>query len=135
MARVLRWALAFSVLTAVGCGKDQYAVTGRVKYKDGRDPSALKGGMVTLESTDEAKPMSSRGTIREDGSFTIGTATEDDGAAPGKYVVMVSPPALPRPAQRPPGWPPLKEKYGRADQSGLTFEVEKKSNVLEIIVD
>ena len=58
-----------------------------------------------------------------------------DGVPPGKYIVLVSPPALPKPRQRPKGWPPLNEKYGRADRSPLKFEVEKKANVLNLSVD
>jgi hypothetical protein len=95
----------------------------------------LSGGVVALESTDEAKPMSGRGTIRDDGSFTIGSANDDDGMPTGKYVVLVTPPALPKPAQRPKGWPPLNEKYGRADRSPLKCDVEGKAVVLNLSVD
>jgi hypothetical protein len=137
MVRLSAWTFACCVL--VGCGGNtNFSVTGHVKFKDGRDIKVLERGVVILESTEEEKKtMSSRGTIRADGSFTIGTNTDTDGAPPGKYIVLVTPPALARPADRPKlkGWPPVKEKYSLADQTPFKFEVQKKDNVLELEVD
>src|SRR5204863_7316294 len=125
-------------LALAGCSnKSHYSVTGTEKYKDGCDVKHLAGGMVTLELMDDLKPSSSHGAIRDDGSFTIGTVTDDDGAPPGKYIVLVTPRALVprRPKVLPKDWPPLKEKYGRADKTPFRFEVQKKDNVLNLEVD
>jgi hypothetical protein len=135
MVRFAGSALACCLVALVGCNKSNYSVTGFVKYKDGRDVKPLAGGMVTFEKMDELKPLSSHGTIRDDGSFTIGA--DDDGVPPGMYIVLVTPRSLvPRkPKVLPKGWPPLNEKYGRADKTPFKFEVQKKDNVFNLEVD
>jgi hypothetical protein len=135
MIRFGQSAIACCLLTLVGCGNTGFPVTGRVTFKDGRDVKVLSGGTVALESADETKPVSARGTIQDDGSFTVGVASETDGVPPGKYIVLVTPQALARPNQRPKGWPPVNAKYGRRDQTTLKVQVEPKNNVLELVVD
>jgi len=66
-------------------------VSGKVTYKG----TPLTKGMITFtpidkgsETKDMAKRPASSG-IAEDGSFTLGTYAEGDGAVPGDYSVMV----------------------------------------------
>lgn len=135
MLRQTRWVLACALLAAAGCVKTHFPVTGHVKYKDGRDAKALSGSTVSLEPLEPGKALSCRGFVRDDGSFTIGTVSDDDGVPPGKYKVLVSARGLSNPERPPKGWPPLKAMYGRMDQSPFTFDVEKKDNVLNLEVD
>lgn len=71
-----------------GCGSERPAVVpvrGKVLFSDGKP---VKLGTVELYS-DEHK-LSATGTIRNNGSFLLGTFTTDDGAVPGKHRVIVT---------------------------------------------
>jgi hypothetical protein len=113
------WACALLCSLLVGCGKGNLAkVTGTVT-RDGQPVTS--GGSVMFspvgEGVDAGKPGS--GEIRPDGTYTIGTYDEGDGAVIGKHRVSVS---LDQPAQGPhiPS-PPVYE-----------FEVKPGTNVFDI---
>ncbi|MBR5627157.1 MAG: carboxypeptidase regulatory-like domain-containing protein [Thermoguttaceae bacterium] len=74
--------LAMMVFLAVGCGNAK--VTGTVKLEDG---SSVANGRVVFETEDGSS--SSVGAI-ENGQYTMGTKTEDDGVPPGKYIVYIT---------------------------------------------
>lgn len=80
--------LLFALLVcSFGCGSDQvptYPVSGRVQFADGEP---VRTGTIELESTEHG--TSATGTIKEDGSFVLGTYTPDDGAAAGNHRVIV----------------------------------------------
>lgn len=126
---------AVLLVVVVGCAKTHYPVEGRVSFKGGEDPKKLAGGMVIMEPVEGGRLSSSRGYIRDDGRYVMGTLADDDGVVPGQYKVMVLPPGIPNPERPPPDWPPLKESYGRMDQSPFTLTVEPKRNVFDMIVD
>lgn len=70
-----------------GCGSDQvrtYLVSGTVRFADGEP---VRTGTVELES--EEYGTTATGSIREDGTFVLGTYTENDGAAAGKHRAIV----------------------------------------------
>lgn len=74
-------------LVVMGCGASQiptYPVSGTVVFEDG---SSVRTGVVELESLDTK--LSAAGTIREDGSFVLGTYKSDDGACAGRHRVIV----------------------------------------------
>ncbi|MCA8998327.1 MAG: carboxypeptidase regulatory-like domain-containing protein [Planctomycetaceae bacterium] len=74
-------------LVAAGCGPARvptYPVSGRVVFSDGEP---VRTGTIELES--EEFGTTATGTIREDGSFVLGTYTPDDGAAPGRHRAIV----------------------------------------------
>src|SRR5260370_23831932 len=71
-----------------GCSSGLYPVKGKVVFKDG---TPLKGGIVVFESLDHDRVMA-RGDIGSDGTFSLSTNKPGDGALPGKYRVLVSPP-------------------------------------------
>jgi len=71
-----------------GCGASQvptYPVSGTVVSDDG---SPVRTGTVELESRDHK--LTATGTIREDGSFVLGTYTSNDGACAGEHRVIVT---------------------------------------------
>ena len=72
----------------VGCGASQiptYPVSGTVVFEDG---SPVRTGTVELESREHK--LTATGTIREDGSFVLGTYTSSDGACEGEHGAIVS---------------------------------------------
>ncbi len=71
-----------------GCGDSQvptYPVSGTVVSDDG---SPVRTGTVELESRDHK--LTATGTIREDGSFVLGTYTSNDGACAGEHRAIVT---------------------------------------------
>src|SRR5262245_38082653 len=84
-----------------GCGNGLYPVTGRVEFEDG---TSLDEGMVICEMKDGGTVVMARGTIKQGGTFQLGTRNPGDGALPGKYRVLVVPPSLPESlaSKRPP---------------------------------
>lgn len=117
----------------VGCGRRTtlVPVSGCVTL-DGRP---LEFGSVMIQPS--AGPAA-RGTIRADGSFTVGTFAPGDGAIVGPATVRVACYELQRPgAPAPPGEPSLgrsliPEKYTGFETSGITVTVAKGMAPLEI---
>ena len=71
----------------VGCNSDQlatYPVEGTIRFKDGTFP---KFGDV--EFYNAANKINARGQINRDGSFTVGTYGERDGAVEGMHRIIV----------------------------------------------
>jgi hypothetical protein len=62
-----------------------------VVYADTEEPVKELAGFEVI-FTSEKLGKSARGTIREDGTFQLGVARENDGAPPGEYVVTVTQP-------------------------------------------
>src|SRR5438132_986271 len=83
-------AFALLLLSLAGCKGDKYTVRGQLEWEDGNPLKELAGFEVYFTSH-ELKKMS-RGTIKEDGSFELGTESERDGVMPGEYVVTVTQP-------------------------------------------
>jgi hypothetical protein len=85
--------LGLAVVLLTGCQSDRtkaYPVRGTVVLENGQLAADLVGGMVTFSSA-ELKASAS-GDIRKDGTFTLSTLKEGDGAVPGTYEVLLSPP-------------------------------------------
>jgi hypothetical protein len=83
---------AAATLVVVGCSGDdsglarRYKVTGTVKYKGELVPKAT----IVFEPANPPIPQGrhANGHV-ENGSYTLSTAGQDDGALPGEYKVMV----------------------------------------------
>lgn len=111
----------------VGCGNKQ-PLSGRVTYSDG---SPLETGTVCFEQGS----FLARGDIKEDGKYTVGSETADDGIPPGTYNVYII-----RAEKFPEGrlglpTPLIDKKYNNAATSGLTFTVDGKSREFNITVE
>ena len=109
---------ALVLLPFSGCGGPEtpvYPVTGKVTYNG----KPLPTGSVTYIPI--AAGPSATGRIREDGTYTLTTFTEGDGAVPGDHQVLISamlmttPEALPAPL--------LPDKFSSGN-SGVTKKVE-----------
>jgi len=77
--------LLFAALTlcVVGCGKN-VGMTGKVSFSD--DGSPLTKGTICFQSATAL----SRGQLKEDGTFVIGSEKEADGLPKGDYSVYFS---------------------------------------------
>ncbi|MFO0890006.1 MAG: hypothetical protein U0790_12815 [Isosphaeraceae bacterium] len=83
----LSLAMAAGCLVVLGCSADdglgrRYSVTGKVTYK-GED---VKKGTINFVPTKDGRPA---GGLIQDGTYTLTTLTEGDGALPGSYKVTV----------------------------------------------
>ena len=119
-----------------GCNKSDrirtYPVSGTVTFPYG-SPIGLSS--ILFESREHAIPA--KGVVEEDGTFTLGTYEEDDGAGAGKHIVSITPmpsedfdPDASRRVR-----PSIDPSYMHPDSSGLEFEVtEEGPNHFEIQV-
>jgi hypothetical protein len=127
-------ALALVLLGAVGCGGAKtYPVRGKVVFKDGK---ALTGGTVIFEPVDKNLKVSARGDIQPDGTFRLGTDSDNDGAPEGGYHVLVVPPP-PEENERRPQRSPIPRKYLSPETSPLKLTVtrDKDKNNFTIELD
>jgi hypothetical protein len=124
------WALLLGVaaFVAAGCGGEYSPVHGTV-YLDGQPAKELAGGTVTFNS--EELHRSASGEIQADGTYRLGSLTKDDGAAPGKYQVTVSPPEAPAAEERG-GRAPKAKPVSFRQPENLEVTVERKSNDIPI---
>jgi hypothetical protein len=74
-----------------------------------------------------------RATVRDDGSFVVGTYGQDDGAPPGEYRVAVQWLVKAEKTEAEGGALPrnvLPPKYGKFETSGLTVTIDERENTL-----
>ena len=127
---------ALMLCIASSCGSQPastYPVTGKVTYPDG---SPVTGGMVEFEPRETASGQRdcARGAIQPDGSYSLSTFREGDGAVPGHHRVVVQdlyPSDDPQPGAR--TWKPaLDPRFRRYETSGLQYDVKPEPNVIHI---
>jgi hypothetical protein len=132
------WAAAsvLALTSAAGCGGSRtFPAQGRVVFKDGADIHPLAGGLVVFEPLDPGAKDSARGEIRPDGTFRLGTYKEADGAPPGRYRALVSPPPLPPTEEGRPGRPAIHPRYQSVASSPLEFDVARGPNQFTLTVE
>lgn len=81
--------VSLALLSAAGCREAHektYPVSGVVQFEDGRP---VPFGVIEFRASSSA-PVA-RAKIGRDGSFTLGTFTDDDGAVAGRHQVIVVP--------------------------------------------
>ena len=128
--------LLLALITVLGCGggSKTASVTGRITYKGKPVPK----GNVSFTPVQGAT-RAAAGLTDENGNFTLGSLSANDGALPGSYRVSIiarGPDRAPKagevgsgmPGEMMPGDPIIPTKYFAPDSSGLTFEVKKGSN-------
>jgi hypothetical protein len=126
--------LLLIILVISGCGKN-VGLSGKVTFSD--DNSPLTFGEVCFRTD----TFLARGTLKNDGTYTVGSLTKTDGIPPGVYQVYITG------AVKELGLVNIgtnkettiieqliDEKYGNPEKSGLTVEV-KKSTTFNIQVD
>lgn len=134
---VARLVLVAAVGAAAGCsgsGPTLARVTGVVRL--GGKP--LSSGRVTFWPP---AGRSASGWIKDDGSFTLGTSKQADGASVGPHKVTVTaatktptgPPDFDH-DRSPRGWPrsPIPTRYSNPESSGLEFDVVPGTNQFAI---
>src|SRR5262245_52612495 len=80
-----------SIVCATGCNRGPvptYPVSGRVVFGD---KAPLPGGNIEFSPVDGKVRTSARGMIAEDGTFTLTTFRDADGAIEGKHRVLIIP--------------------------------------------
>lgn len=118
--------LFLTVVTFAGCMRgshelDTAVVTGRVTL----DGEPLTSGVVYVIP---AKGRNAKGLIRKDGTFTLSTYRDGDGAQVGTHPVIIT--AIPRDemdAEARALRVPVPQRYARAGTSGLTLEVKSRT--------
>lgn len=135
--RLLAVVLLF--VTLVGCGGGRAQVSGKVVFEDG---SPLTKGNIKAESNDGVEV---RGTINQDGTFTLFEIKPGDGIPSGKqykvWIVNANETILPATAPSsnkdglavPPATPPTRKQlvhkdFTRANTTSLTLDVPKGSS-------
>lgn len=84
-AKLTPLVIVFATLAGCGDGRlETYPVQGQFKFQDGSVP---KFGDV--EFYNEQHRLNARGKIGRDGTFTVGTFKEGDGAVAGKHQIVV----------------------------------------------
>lgn len=118
---------AVTCLGFLGCSGNGGAtekVTGTVTFEDG---TPVTGGTIIFADTQ--KNSSSVGYIQDDGSYTLGTFDEADGAPQGNYKVSIIGSSDYGKSS------PISSKFANQDQTPLTAEVVDGENVLDFKVD
>ena len=119
MRRLLPATLAVIILVACcGCGAepgtlgDLVSVKGKVTYKG----QPLTSGVVHFEPDGYGRPAT--GKLQPDGSYTLSTMKEGDGAVAGEHIVTIGGFDKPLASDR------TLKKYGSRRDSHLTAEVD-----------
>lgn len=124
VAVLLSTATFLGFLGCSGNGGATEKVTGTVSFEDG---SPVAGGTIIFADTQ--KNSSSVGYIQEDGTYTLGTFGESDGAPQGKYKVTIIGNSDYGKSS------PISSKFANQDQTPLTVEVADGDNVLDFKVE
>ncbi len=115
---------------AVGCQEPKYfPVDSKIVDESGQPIMELAGAAISFEATHA--PVSAVGEVRGDASFTLTTETSGDGCLPGEHRVSIGRVFLAADAPQPLVIDPKYESY---ETSGLTVNVEKKRNQVELKV-
>lgn len=132
--------LLVGILFWTGCGgaPATHVVKGRVVYSDGTPVEF--GDIETLAGEPR---VNARGKIKKDGSFTLTTFQENDGAVAGEHKVIIMQTAT-SPLAALGKLPPIEHahghdmdaKYRSYDSSGLSFQVEAGvENEVTLVID
>jgi hypothetical protein len=127
-----RLALISAVVVLAGCNRSGlHKVEGKVVFPDG---SPLTAGTVEFGPVDKHAIYAPRGFINADGSFRASTHDENDGAPPGTYRLLITPPEELEPGQPKPK--PFDRRFKSFETSGVEYTVkEGKNDFLTITVE
>lgn len=88
LRRTAAWSALLCLVCFVGCGEGRpqaYPASGRVVFSDG---APVRLGTVELLSQEHK--INATGTIRQDGTFVLGTWESDDGACAGRHWAIIT---------------------------------------------
>jgi len=129
--RINRIALIVGILALVliaGCGDKTYPVQGQLVFEDNTPAKELAGFTVMFQSAEHKN--SANGIVKADGSFTVGTFKDNDGAMLGKQRVAITPPVILVDGPRPPLL--ISKKYGDFETSELAIDIKAETNKVTI---
>ena len=123
-ARSWRHAALWALVLAAGCGRSGlYPVKGKVVFPEG---TPLTAGTVEFGPVDKSILLAPRAEIHGDGTFRASTYSEGDGAPPGQYRVLITPPEQLDPGQARPL--PFDRRFSSFETSGLEYTVKPGEN-------
>jgi hypothetical protein len=130
MFRVVRVALALSVLMAAGCKEDNgsrketFPVTG-VVLVDGQPASQVQVTLHDVKGMDAAQPTLTSGFTNDDGTFSLTTYEFGDGVPAGEYKVTFLWGQLNMVSMQYGGPDKLNDRYNNPDKTPFQVKVEK----------
>lgn len=133
--RCVGWGVAGILCTGfVGCAESQpgtFPVTIRVAYSDGKP---VAGAQVVTRPEDGKS--TARGATGPDGTCRLTTFKPDDGAVPGRHLVMVAQPPVIGDPDAPYTGPQIAGKFASFNTSGLEMTVseDEAKNVITLTV-
>ncbi len=129
---------AIIICAILGCSDGNprtYEVKGFVRFPDG---VPLASGTIEFRALDHEQPITAVGDIDENGAFTLGTFSADDGAVEGRHqVIVISSQEIGTGAERP-GMierSKLHIRFADYDTSGLEVQVKAEDNEIDIPVE
>jgi hypothetical protein len=123
-------------ICATGCGDNRaevFPVQGKVIFPDGKP---VRQGTVELLSMDHR--INAAGTIRDDGTFVLGTYTDSDGACAGKHKVIVTQLIIAdrKIRHQVDHGSPVDPSFGSYSHTPLTVEIRPQElNQIELVVE
>ena len=129
--RILQLVLIAAAASVAGCGPRTYTVQGQLVFEDDSPAKELAGYTIMFQSIEHQKGAD--GIIQADGTFTVGTNRDGDGAMLGKQRVAITPPTPEVDAPRPRSL--ILKKYGSFDTSELEVEIKAETNRVKIKVE
>jgi len=118
--------------TLAGCSPN-VGLKGKVTFSD--DGSPLTAGTVVFKKGN----LISRGQIKPDGTFIVGSMKESDGLAPGSYMVYITGAVretIPADDQYEALIEPLiAPKFTKSESSGIAIEITRTTRTFEFQVD
>ena len=128
--------VAFAIIFTTGCS-DKVSVTGTVKYTDGEP---LTQGSVFFRNTDGTHMF--HGALDSSGAFALGEIRDGDGIPSGTYTAWIAGANTSDYEQDAAGnllgrtvSIVIDPKYESPETSGLSFEIDKSRNRIEIEVE
>lgn len=121
-----------SVLSGCSDRLRTYPVSGKVQFKSG---SPVRVGTIELKSRQH--DIHSRGTLNPDGTFTLTTYEEGDGAIEGKHDCVIVQFVMTEGLQghRPSTIGVIDRRYNNYTTSGITVDIKAKKNEITIEVE
>ncbi|GEM_PF-227401 len=132
--------LLLAIITVSGCESKPdfpiYSVKGLVKFTDG---NPVSDGWIEFSSqAPETKGRNSNSRIAKDGTFEMETFARGKGAYAGPVEAVISTPVAEFDPEKGDVKKPevnIPEKYRDYKTSGLTYQIEKKDNTLNITIE
>jgi hypothetical protein len=126
MKNTLFYLVFTSFLIFAGCGNNHVGLSGKVTFTDG---TPLTVGEVCFVTD----TFAAYGTLKNDGTYVVGSLSESDGLPKGNYRVYIS--GASKLISESNIESLIDEKYSNSETSGLTVEVPTPNGKFDITVE